>query len=172
MASNVDGAAGNAAAADAAIVVTATRRPTSIEHAPASVAVITAKDIENHNVGRITDALPKTPSLFLRRGENGQSSTLEGSFSLRGMTTQRMLLLLDGLLPPQNGNSQGVNWLTVFPEHIERVEVVPSAFGALKRSNAVGGITNSISRRADRRELTVRLRQGYFPTPILFRVRP
>jgi iron complex outermembrane receptor protein len=153
------------AAADAdednQIVVTATRNPIDVRQAPASVTVVTAEDIENRNVSRITDALLKTPSLFLGRGENGQSSTLEGGFSLRGMTTQRTLVLLDGLQPLQNGNSQGVNWLTVFPEDIERVEVVPGAFGALYGSNAIGGVINIISKRADRREFTVRLRQGF-----------
>lgn len=122
---------------------------------------MTREEIENRNVSRITDALLKTPGLFLGRGENGQSALLEAGFSLRGMSTARTLVLLDGLTPLQNGNSQGVNWLTVFPEDIERVEVVAGAFAALYGSNAIGGVINTITKRANERELTVRLRQGF-----------
>jgi iron complex outermembrane receptor protein len=159
------------------IVVTASRFDQPLSQAPAAVTVIDRVAIENRNVSRITDALWKTPGLFLGRGENGQSGILEAGFSLRGMTTARTLVLLDGLQPLQNGNSQGVNWLTVFPEDVERVEVVPGAFAALYGSNAIGGVINMITKRPTKRELTVNLRQGfgdaaghwpsvYFRTPV------
>jgi iron complex outermembrane recepter protein len=143
------------------IVVTASRFAQRLSEAPAAVTVVTAEDIENRNVSRVTDALLKVPSLFLGRGENGQSASFEGGFSLRGMSRQRTLALIDGLTPLQNGNSQGVNWLTVFPDDLERVEVVPGAFGALYGSNAIGGVINMITKRADKRELIVRYRQGF-----------
>jgi iron complex outermembrane receptor protein len=146
---------------DPSIVVTATRFEQAIERAPAAVTLVTSEDISDRNVSRITDALLKTPGLFLGRGENGQSAILEAGFSLRGMSTNRTLVLLDGLQPLQNGNSQGVNWLTVFPEDIERIEVVPGAFGALYGSNAIGGVINNITKRPNKREVTVRLRNGF-----------
>jgi iron complex outermembrane recepter protein len=143
------------------VVVTATRSDLDIADAPAAVSVITRQDINNRNVSRITDALQKVPSLYLGRGENGQNNSTEGGFSLRGMSTNRTLVLLDGLQPLQNGNSQGVNWLTVFVDDVERVEVVPGAFGALYGSNAMGGVINMISKRPDKREFTVRLKKGF-----------
>jgi iron complex outermembrane recepter protein len=146
---------------DKTIVVTATRAEQDISNAPASVTVVTAQEIDNRNVSRISDALLQTPSLYLGRGENGQSQSFEGGFSLRGLSTTRTLILLDGVQPVQNGNSQGVNWLTVFNEDVERVEVVPGAFGALYGSNAIGGVINVISKRPTGRELTVRLRKGF-----------
>ena len=143
------------------VVVTASRYAQPISEAPAAVTVVDRKAIDNRNVSRITDALWATPGLFLGRGENGQSAVLEGGFSLRGMTTNRTLVLLDGLSPIQNGNSQGVNWLTIFPEDVERVEVVPGAFAALYGSNAIGGVVNTITKRPTEREVTVRLRKGF-----------
>ena len=143
------------------VVVTATRSAIDVSDAPAAVSVITRQEIENKNVSRVSDALHKVPSLYLGRGENGQSNSSEGAFSLRGMTTNRTLVLLDGLQPLQNGNSQGVNWLTVFVDDVERVEVVPGAFASLYGSNAMGGVINVISKRPDKRELTLRLKQGF-----------
>jgi iron complex outermembrane receptor protein len=143
------------------VVVTATRSAIDVSDAPAAVSLITRQEIENKNVSRVSDALHKVPSLYLGRGENGQSNSSEGAFSLRGMTTNRTLVLLDGLQPLQNGNSQGVNWLTVFVDDVERVEVVPGAFASLYGSNAMGGVINVISKRPDKRELTLRLKQGF-----------
>lgn len=143
------------------VVVTATRSAVSISNAPAAVTVVDKKQIEERNVSRVTDSLSKVPSLYLGRGENGQSNSSEGAFSLRGMTTNRTLVVMDGLQPLQNGNSQGVNWLTPFVDDIERVEVVPGAFGALYGSNAMGGVVNIISKRPDVDELKFRLKQGF-----------
>lgn len=146
---------------DQTIIVTATRYAQDVSKAPAAVTVVTSEAIENRNVSRISDALSQTPSLYLGRGESGQSQSFEGGFSLRGMSTVRTLIIQDGLQPLQNGNSQGVNWTTIFTEDVERVEVVPGSFGALYGSNAIGGVINVISKRPDKRELTVRLRKGF-----------
>lgn len=143
------------------VVVTATRSAVALSDAPAAVTVATRQDIDNRNVSRISDALQKVPSLYLGRAENGQVQSFEGGFSLRGMDTRRTLILLDGLQPLQNANSQGVNWLTVFTDDVERVEVVPGAFASLYGSNAMGGVINVISKRADKRELTLRLKRGF-----------
>lgn len=145
----------------AVIVVTATRLAIDPSDAPAAMTVATRRDIDNRNVSRISDALLKTPSLFLGRAENGQVHSFEGGFSLRGMDTRRTLILLDGLQPLQNGNSQGVNWNTVFVDDVERVEVAPGAFSTLYGSNAMGGVINVIGKRPDRRELTLRVKKGF-----------
>lgn len=143
------------------VVVTATRSAVALSDAPAAVTVVTRQDIDNRNVSRISDALQEVPSLYLGRAENGQVQSFEGGFSLRGMDTRRTLILLDGLQPLQNANSQGVNWLTVFTDDVERVEVVPGAFASLYGSNAMGGVINVISKRADRRELALRVKRGF-----------
>lgn len=143
------------------VVVTATRSALDISDAPAAVTVVTHKEIEARNVSRVTDALAAVPSLYMGRGESGQKHSFEGGFSLRGMSTNRTLVLLDGVQPLQNANSQGVNWTTAFVDDVERVEVVPGAFSTLYGSNAMGGVINIISKRADKRELTVRLKKGF-----------
>lgn len=143
------------------VVVTATRSPVALSDAPAAVTVTTRQDIDNRNVSRISDALQKVPGLYLGRAENGQVQSFEGGFSLRGMDTRRTLVLLDGVQPLQNANSQGVNWLTVFTDDVERVEVVPGAFASLYGSNAMGGVINVISKRLDSREVSFRVKRGF-----------
>jgi iron complex outermembrane receptor protein len=143
------------------VVVTATRSPVAVSDAPASVTVLKREDIDNRNVSRITDALQAVPGLSTGRGENGQSNSFEGGFSLRGMDTRRTLVLLDGLQPLQSGSSQGVNWLTVFVDDVERVEVVSGPFASLYGSNAMGGVINVISKKPTTRELTLRVKKGF-----------
>jgi iron complex outermembrane receptor protein len=143
------------------VVVTATRSPVAVSDAPASVTVLKREEIDNRNVSRITDALQAVPGLSTGRGENGQSNSFEGGFSLRGMDTRRTLVLLDGLQPLQSGSSQGVNWLTVFVDDVERVEVVSGPFASLYGSNAMGGVINVISKKPTTRELTLRVKKGF-----------
>lgn len=150
----------NSARSLSTVVVTPTRTDLALEDSPAAVTVITSQDIADRNVSRISDSLQKVPGLYLGRAENGQVHSFEGGFSLRGMETRRTLILLDGLQPLQNSNSQGVNWLTVFPDDVERVEVVPGAFSSLYGSNAMGGVINVISKRPNKCEFTVRLKTG------------
>ena len=143
------------------VVITATRSAVNISDAPASVVLVRRQDIDNRNVSRITDTLAQVPGLAMGRGENGQSNSFEGSFSLRGMDTRRTLVLQDGLQPLQSGSSQGVNWLTVFIDDVERVEVVSGPFSTLYGSNAMGGVINIISKRPDRAEFTLRAKKGF-----------
>lgn len=143
-----------------AVVVTATRSDVALSDAPASVTLLRREDIDNRNVSRITDALQQVPGLAMGRGENGQSNSFEGSFSLRGMDTRRTLVLQDGLQPLQSGSSQGVNWLAVFVDDVERVEVLGGPFSTLYGSNAMGGVINVIGKRPDRQELTLRAKAG------------
>lgn len=143
------------------VVVTPTRSEMELADSPASVTVVTSQDIADRNVSRISDSLQKVPGLYLGRAENGQVHSFEGGFSLRGMETRRTLILLDGLQPLQNSNSQGVNWLTVFPDDVERIEVVPGAFSSLYGSNAMGGVINVISKRPTKQEFKLRLKKGF-----------
>jgi iron complex outermembrane receptor protein len=143
------------------VVVTATRLAVALSDAPASVTLVSREDIDHRNVSRITDALHQVPGLSMGRGENGQSNSFEGSFSLRGMDTRRTLVLQDGLQPLQSASSQGVNWLTVFLDDVERVEVVRGPYSTLYGSNAMGGVINVISKRPDRQELTLRAKKGF-----------
>ncbi len=50
---------------DKSIVVTATRYLEDVSKAPAAVTIVTAQEIENRNVSRVSDALLQTPSCLV-----------------------------------------------------------------------------------------------------------
>ena len=143
------------------VLVTATRSEIDTSSSPAAATITTSKDITARNVSRVSDALAHVPSLYLGASSNGQIPSFTGNFSLRGMDASRTLVLIDGVQPLQNANSQRVNWLTLPVDDIERVEVVPGAFSSLYGSNAMGGVINVISKSPGKRELTVRLKNGF-----------
>lgn len=144
------------------VVVTATRSNTAQSVAPSVVTVVQEKDIRAKNVSRLGDALDQVPSLFLRGGALGQSQGTVGTsgMSLRGIDQTRTLVLLDGQ-PIQDAATGKVNWRVPFVDDIERVEVVPGAFSSLYGSNAIGGVVNIITKQPNKRELTVKLKNGW-----------
>ncbi|TAN85389.1 MAG: TonB-dependent receptor [Gallionella sp.] len=144
------------------LVVTATRTSASLSDAPAAVTVVNAKNIEAKNASRLGDVLDQVPSLYLRGGALGQSQGTIGTsgMSLRGIDQTKTLILLDGQ-PIQDSGSGKVNWRVPFVEDIERVEVVPGAFSSLYGSNAIGGVVNIITKQADKREFTAKIKKGW-----------
>ncbi|MDO8351636.1 MAG: TonB-dependent receptor [Gallionella sp.] len=144
------------------VVVTATRINATLSDVPAAVTVVNAKNIESKSASRLGDVLDQVPSLYLRGGALGQSQGTVGTsgMSLRGIDQTRILILLDGQ-PIQDASSGKVNWRVPFVEDIARVEVVPGAFSSLYGSNAIGGVVNIISKNADKREFTAKIKKGW-----------
>jgi iron complex outermembrane receptor protein len=144
------------------VVITATRTNTALAAAPAAVTVVGTKDIQNKNASRLGDVLEQVPSLYLRGGALGQSQGTVGTsgISLRGIDQTRTLVLLDGQ-PIQDAATGKVNWRTPFMEDIDRIEVVPGAFSSLYGSNAIGGVVNIITKQANKRELTAKIKKGW-----------
>lgn len=142
------------------VVVTATKRETAVSESPASVTVVTASDMEKKNVARIGDALNQVPSLYLRGGTFGNNAPGTGmsETSLRGMTTNQTLVLVDGQTV-NNGYSGKVNWSSIFMGDVERIEVVPGTFSSLYGSNALGGVIQVITKAPDKKE--IKLKGGY-----------
>ena len=144
------------------MVVTATKTALDTADAPAAVSVVTSRDIEDHDVSRIGDALTQVPSLYLQNGALGLSQGTTGSsgMSLRGVDQKKTLIMIDGQ-PLQDGNSGGVNWRTALVDDIARIEVVPGAFSSLYGSNAIGGVINVITKQPDKRELSLKMKKGW-----------
>lgn len=145
-----------------AVVVSATKSAVVASEAPAAVTVVSSARMDERNVSRLGDALARVPSVYLQGGALGQShgSTGSSGMSLRGIDQRKTLILIDGQ-PLQDANSGSVNWRAVQTEDIERVEVVPGPFSSLYGSNAIGGVVNVITKQPDRRERTVKVRQGW-----------
>ena len=116
----------------APVVVTATKTAESLEKVPASVSVVTAKDIEDHNYSSTAQALGQLPGIYL-------SPVADGGISMRGFGSADILVMVDGQ-PVNNGWNGSVDWGMIPVQNIERIEVVRGAASSLYGGRAVGGV--------------------------------
>jgi vitamin B12 transporter len=128
-------------------IVTATRIPTPAERVPASVTVITRRDIEERGYQTLAEALTEVPGMRLvPPGGVGQQPT---SAFVRGSNSDQVLVLLDGV-PINDAASPGgaFDFGQDLLFDIERIEVVRGPLSTLYGSAAIGGTVNLITRRA------------------------
>ena len=153
-----------AAAADISpgdtIVVTATRTPIPLSDAIVPVAVITREDIELSLSTDLAELLRFQAGIDIgRNGGPGQAT----SVFLRGTESNHTLVLIDGVrMNPSTIGGAAVQ--NIAPEMIERVEIVKGARSALFGTDAIGGVINVITRRADKRHIEAGVGAGSFST--------
>ncbi len=127
------------------IVVTATRTEIPLHDATVPVTVITREDIELSLATDLAELLRFQAGIDIgRNGGPGQAA----SVFLRGTESNHTLVLMDGVrINP--GTLGGAAIQHIAPELIERVEIVKGARSALFGTDAIGGVINIITRRAD-----------------------
>ncbi len=130
------------------VVVTATRRSQAIRLAPASIGVITDKQIQEKGIRTFDQAFDNMPGVLVTRSgsANVQAFSIRGASEVAGGGIgNRVLLLIDGrpALSPESG---GALWNLVPLGSIERIEVVRGAYSSLYGSSAMGGVVNVITR--------------------------
>ena len=139
-----------------AVVITATQSAKDTADAPATVSVVTAKDIENMNVQSLDQALTFLPGAHSLRPGGNEPSVMGTSVVLRGIPDySRTLVLVDGqtLNDPYIGAPA---WETVPAEIVDRVEVVPGPFSSLYGGSAMGGVINIITKAPTKREFSLK----------------
>jgi outer membrane receptor for ferrienterochelin and colicins len=127
-----------------AIVVTAARREQRLADVPVETELITRADIER------TGATDLGTVLVERTGVEVDGGTPAGAgVQMRGFDSRRVLVLIDG--QPLTGRVAGHFDLSRLPASmVERVEIVKGPQSTLYGSEALGGVVNVITRRADR----------------------
>ncbi len=127
------------------IIVTATRTEIAASDATVPVTVISREDIELSLASDLSELLRFEAGLDIgRNGGPGQATSL----FLRGTESNHTLILIDGVrINP--GTIGGAALQHIAPEVIERIEIVKGARSALYGSDAIGGVINIITRRAD-----------------------
>jgi len=92
------------------------------------------------------DLISRTPGVKIKRfGGLGQLSTV----SIRGSSSEQVLVLLDGVRL-NTGGSGAVDFSTIPVESIEKIEVIRGGGTTLYGSDAIGGVVNIVTRKADR----------------------
>ncbi|WP_199610996.1 TonB-dependent receptor domain-containing protein [Flocculibacter collagenilyticus] len=133
------------------ITVTASRTPKPLSNALTSQVVITREDIALLQPESITDVLSSVPGVDISsQGGRGQNQ----SIFLRGTNANHTLVVLDGVRISSAtlglANLQGIS-----PETIERIEIVKGPRAALWGSDAIGGVIQIFTRKANEHEVNI-----------------
>jgi iron complex outermembrane receptor protein len=135
------------------VVVSGTKTQTNRDQTPATISVVTGEELEESSESAILPILSeRIPGLFVtERGVTGFgiSTGSAGTVNIHGVGGgNKVLMLFDG--QPQ--------WAGIFGHHIpdtyassdaERVEVIRGPASLLYGSNAMGGVINIITKKAD-----------------------
>jgi vitamin B12 transporter len=123
------------------IVVTASSLPESVQATPASVTVITKKDIDDRAARDVADVLREVPGLVLARsGSPGKATSL----FTRGAASTQTLVMWNGIVL-NNPYFSGYDWGRFSTAGIEQIEVVRGPFSALYGSEAMAGVVNVLT---------------------------
>jgi outer membrane receptor protein involved in Fe transport len=129
-------------------VYTASRHLQSVEEAPASVTLITAKDIQEHGYRTLAAILQTVRGFFVTNDRNYSSLGVRG-FLRPGDYNTRILLLVDGHRLNDNIYDQAMIG-TEFPidvDLIARIEIIRGPVSSLYGSNALFGVINIFTKR-------------------------
>ncbi|UCD83768.1 MAG: TonB-dependent receptor [Deltaproteobacteria bacterium] len=126
-------------------IITAVRREQKVSEAPASVTVITRREIEQSGALSLPELLVGIPGMdFLRKSEENVEVSIRG---FNNYSSNKILVLLDER-PLYDIASTTVKWnlIPVSLDDIERIEIVRGPGSALYGANAFLGIINIITR--------------------------
>ena len=123
------------------VVVTATRDMKVLD-TPASISVITAKELEEQGIINIGDAIARIPGAY----DDGASKYY---FSMRGTRSSSAggpLVLIDGV--PQNVGMSGYNYLETIPvSDIERIEILRSPGSTVFGADSAHGVISIVTKK-------------------------
>ncbi len=126
------------------VVVTASRNPQPLKDVVGDVSVISSEELQKAGQSSLVDLLSKQPGVQFYT--SGGPQTITGVY-VRGTNTKHTLVLVDGMRI--NGAISGsVQWGTIDPATIERVEILRGAASSLYGSDAIGGVINIITKKS------------------------
>ena len=129
-------------------VSTVSGREEPLSRAPASVFVITGEDIRRSGALSLPEALRLAPNLQVARPDANQYAITARGFN--STIANKLLVLIDGRTV-YSPLFSGTFWEAqdVLLEDVERIEVISGPGATLWGANAVNGVLNVITKRAD-----------------------
>jgi vitamin B12 transporter len=130
--------------AQAPIIITANRFPTSVEQIGSSVTVIDKDTIEKRGQSTVLELLRSVPGIeVVQIGGPGRTA----SVFIRGGDSDHTLVLVDGVRVNDNTTGQ-FDFANLKAENIERIEILRGPQSVLYGSEAIGGVIQIITARA------------------------
>ena len=127
------------------VVVTASRSPQILQEAMGDVTVIGREALQRAGADSVADILARQPGVQVNNNGGPQTAT---GVMLRGANANQTLVLINGIRI--NSSIQGgVNWNTLDPAAIERIEILRGSASSLYGSDAIGGVINIITRKGE-----------------------
>lgn len=135
-------------APDISIVVTALRSPVDQREVSATVTVLDEAAIRAQQPIALTDLLLRTPGISLTR--NGGFGTAT-SLRIRGADSSQTVMVIDGVrISDPSATGGGYSFSNLLIDDIERVEILRGPQSILWGSDAIGGVVNVLTRRAEK----------------------
>lgn len=129
-------------------ITSVAKKPQSLADAAAAVFVITQEDIRRSGVTSIPDALAMAPGIQVAKISSSKWAVSSRGFG--GYTSNKLLVLMDGrsvYTPAFSGTFWDMN--TTMLEDIERIEVIRGPGATVWGANAVNGVINIITKKAE-----------------------
>ena len=124
-----------------AMVISATKTPTSRATLTQAVTVLTGEDLRTRGITRVSDALRGVPGAsMVQNGANGSVTTL----FLRGGESRYTKVLIDGVAVNAPGGFFDFSHLTT--DNIERIEIVRGPASVAYGADAVSGVIQIFTR--------------------------
>jgi outer membrane cobalamin receptor len=124
------------------VTVTATRERSLVSEVPASVEVLSARELTLRNIQDVSQAIENVSGVSTNvYGGLGDLKTA----SIRGSSSSQVLILVDGqrLNDAQTGS---VDLSSIPVESIEQIEIVRGGTSALYGADAIGGVINILTK--------------------------
>lgn len=135
-------------ALDAGIVVTALRTEVAQDRNSATVTVLDEKAIGEAQPIAVTDILLRTPGVSLSRNGGYGAAT---SLRIRGADAGQTVMVIDGMrLADPSSTAGGHGFSSLMLDDIERIEILRGPQSILWGSDAIGGVVNVVTRRAEK----------------------
>ncbi|MFM2119476.1 MAG: hypothetical protein RL722_944 [Pseudomonadota bacterium] len=145
--------AASAVGALAPVVITASRSEQALPDALPSTRVISREQIEQSQAADLPALLRQFTTIDIAQSGPAGSQT---SLFLRGADSRQTLLVVDGV-PMNRADLGSASWQHLAIDQIERVEIVRGNVSAVWGAQAIGGVVQVITRRAQRPEVTLGL---------------
>lgn len=140
------------------VVVTATRIESPFLESPSAISIITSEDIAASGAHDLSGVIEgQSGTVVNDYGPIGSNKTV----SLRGSTSDQVLVLLDGVRL-NSGRISSVDLSTVPMEIIDRIEILRGEASTIYGSGAIGGVINIITKKARQPEISLSVTNGSF----------